>query len=160
MKEINREIASAIIFSKDGKLLMGKKHAEGGGSYADCWHIPGGGIDDGETLIEAVIREVREETGIELSEADLKPLEAVGEGSSKKIDKATGEEVIAHMKFNRFEVHLPVNAEEVVLSSDGEFEKLEWFSREELNEVEQIPGGREFFREMGYMNPVREMSNE
>jgi hypothetical protein len=37
MKIIHRDIASALIFSKDGKLLMGMKESKSGCLYADCW---------------------------------------------------------------------------------------------------------------------------
>lgn len=41
MREIERQIVSALIFSKDGKLFQGMKDPNKGGVYSDCWHIPG-----------------------------------------------------------------------------------------------------------------------
>jgi ADP-ribose pyrophosphatase YjhB (NUDIX family) len=36
-------------------------------SYVGGWHLPGGGLERAESLQEAAIRELREETGIEAS---------------------------------------------------------------------------------------------
>lgn len=151
MKEIERTIASVLIFSSDGKLLMGQKDPLAGGVYADCWHIPGGGVDEGESLTAAAIREAKEEVGIMLSEEQLVPVAEVGAGTSEKTLKETGEVVLCHMKFHRFEVQLAEPAEAVALILGDDLVTAEWFSKEELATVKQIPGGREFFIRQGYI---------
>jgi 8-oxo-dGTP pyrophosphatase MutT (NUDIX family) len=35
-------------------------------TYIDGWHLPGGGVEPGETALDAITREFREETGIVL----------------------------------------------------------------------------------------------
>jgi 8-oxo-dGTP diphosphatase len=46
----------------DGNLLLVRR---GHGPAAGEWSIPGGRLEAGETIAEAVVREVREETGLE-----------------------------------------------------------------------------------------------
>lgn len=57
-----RRIGVRAIIFKDGKLLANKFHHEGGESAH--WATPGGGLDPHETIVDGVIREIIEETGI------------------------------------------------------------------------------------------------
>lgn len=51
----------AAIFDDQGRLLC-VRHSYGKG----LWSLPGGGIEDNETVIDALKREVLEETGLEV----------------------------------------------------------------------------------------------
>lgn len=151
MREIRRKIASAIIISKDHKILMGRKDPSKGGVYPDCWHIPGGGIDEGETIEQALKREVIEETGIDISSYKIKFIPIINSGIAEKILK-TGERVLCNMEFNVFEINIDdKDAEDIILHPADDLIKTQWFSLEELNNVKQIPGGREFFVQAGYI---------
>lgn len=57
-------IVCCVIVNENGEVLFLKRHSEdlGGGK----WGFPGGRIDDGERPAEAMVREIREETGIKL----------------------------------------------------------------------------------------------
>lgn len=63
-----RVIVSAII-EKNGKFLFGKK-PQNVGPYPNTWHLLGGGIKQGELIIDAVKREVFEESGIEITDTE------------------------------------------------------------------------------------------
>lgn len=51
---------SGYITNEKGDALLVRTHWR-----SDTWELPGGGVDAGETLDEACIREIKEETGIE-----------------------------------------------------------------------------------------------
>lgn len=51
---------TALIRNEQGRLLMAR-HAG-----SDLWGTPGGGVDPNESPQDAVVREVREETGLEV----------------------------------------------------------------------------------------------
>ena len=53
------------IISKDSNLLLTQRSPKL--AFPNAWVMPGGHIEIGETLEECVIREVREETGIIVS---------------------------------------------------------------------------------------------
>lgn len=149
MREIKRTIVSALIFSKDNKLLMGKKDPAKGGVYSDCWHIPGGGIDEGETFEEALQREIQEEVGIDVSLYNPVIVPEKGSGISEKV-LDTGEKVLCRMEFNRFRVDIKDKlASEIEVKFGDDLIETRWFSKDELSDVKQIPGGKEFFQKIG-----------
>lgn len=113
MRTINREIVSALLISKDKKVFMGKKDPHAGGVYSDCWHIPGGGVEGGESLEETLAREIKEETGIDILPYAKLLVSSDGKGESKKIIKETGEEVLVKMQFNVFKVELTELAKDI-----------------------------------------------
>lgn len=130
---------------------MGRKDPAKGGVWPDVWHIPGGGIDEGEALEQALAREVMEEVGLDISQATVKHLKHNFTGATEKTLKDTGERVLCHMLFNHFEVQLNENAEDVKLHLSDDLVAIRWFTLDELPNVKQIPGSLEWFEEMGYI---------
>src|SRR5438105_15871556 len=56
----------ALIVNKEGKILLTKSH-----KWFDKYTLPGGHIEVGETMKEAVIREVKEEVGLDVEVAEM-----------------------------------------------------------------------------------------
>ena len=58
----------AVITDEQGRLLLIKRGHE---PAAGLWSLPGGRIEPGETDAEALVREMREETGLEVAPGPL-----------------------------------------------------------------------------------------
>jgi len=70
----------ALLVSPSGRVLLLHTH-----KWRGLWGVPGGKIDYGETLVTALKREVREETGLSIAEICWAPVqEAVNSGEFHK----------------------------------------------------------------------------
>lgn len=64
-----RFIVVGVVQNLGGEYLLCRM-PDGRGVFPGEWGLPGGGIEPGETLEEALRREVREEVGLELQEVE------------------------------------------------------------------------------------------
>jgi ADP-ribose pyrophosphatase YjhB (NUDIX family) len=117
-----RVVASAII-ERDGNILLGRK-AKGVGPYPDTWQFPGGGINlEEESIIDAVKREVKEETNL-----DIAQIEKVDFDEDFKLNKQ-GE--MTHYLFLVFKIKPTSTA----CTPGDDLVDLKWFSKEELEKL-------------------------
>ncbi|WP_010275730.1 NUDIX domain-containing protein [Paenibacillus senegalensis] len=75
----------AIIRDDNGRILLQRRSDYGN------WGLPGGGMDPGESIEETMIREVKEETGLEVEQYELY---TVYSGSRMKYTYPDGNEVV------------------------------------------------------------------
>src|SRR5258708_19091933 len=62
------EVSAALIF-RDGKLLIAQRHASA--HLGGLWEFRGGKREAGETFEQCLVREIREELGVEICVGEL-----------------------------------------------------------------------------------------
>lgn len=112
MKEV--KVVYALIKNKHNQILMVDNH-EG------HWSLPGGRVEEGESLVEAVVREVYEETGLTFEPGDIL---AINEGKFLKRNH--------HAIFFTFEGRIVGGVEEIKMPE--EIFQLEWVNIEQVEQ--------------------------
>ncbi len=64
-------ISTVVLVNEHNEILIARRPS--GKDLAGYWEIPGGKFEPGETAQAAAIREMKEELGIDIAEADLSP---------------------------------------------------------------------------------------
>lgn len=119
----SRVIVAAVI-EKKGKILLGRKEKDRG-PYPNKWLIPGGGVNLGdESLVEALSREVLEETGLKIEK-----LENLFFDEDYQPDK---NHEMTHYIFLTFKV-TPVDCDAI---AGDDLEQVCWFDKVDLSGLE------------------------
>jgi 8-oxo-dGTP diphosphatase len=129
----------AVVVDHDRLLLVRRGH----GAAAGLWSIPGGKVEWGETLAEAVTRELREETGLEgLCGAFLGWAELLfGDDPANPAAEVTYHHVVLD-----FEVSV-LGDDEPVAGDDAA--EVRWVDLHEVGEQRLVPGLAEFLHDHG-----------
>lgn len=149
MRTIERDIVGAFIFSSDNKVLLG--HNKKGGVYQDQLIVPGGGIEDGESKLDALKRETSEETGIDISDAIVTEIEGVSVGESEKTLRDIGERVLVKMNFYDFKVQLGSDSEATELKFEDDYAEARWYTAEELAQANIGPATESTLKKLDFI---------
>lgn len=106
----------AVVFNKKGKILLIRRSVKT--SRAGGWDLPGGAVDKGEDPIKSIVRETKEETGIEIF--DVVPVHVISYESKGDFAVIVG--YSAHAK-----------GEKVILS--WEHDEYKWVTKEEALKI-------------------------
>ena len=133
-------IVVAVIQNSAGEYLLCRKPATRG-VFPGQWAIPGGGIEPGERMIDALRREVREEVGLEIEA--IRPL-FFKDGEYPKL-YPDGSQQDIYMIFLLFSCLAPGN--EVHLGE--EFEAFAWVKAANLGQYDLNEQTRATFTHLG-----------
>lgn len=104
----------ALIFNPEGKLLLVRSH-----KFHDKYVVPGGHIEVGERMVDAVVREAKEETGLDVYAPQLIFFQ----------EFIQDESFWQKMHFIFFDFALKTDSSEVVLNDEAE--AYAWVTMEE-----------------------------
>lgn len=103
------------VYIKNGKILLQKRNVE---PFKGCWHIIGGHIEENETLQEALKREFKEETNLDIE------VGAIIDGRIEKTSDRTKIIIVFKVASAQGEINL-----------NSESEEYGWFSEIPSNSV-------------------------
>lgn len=108
----------ALIINAEGKLFLTRSH-----KWRDGWVVPGGHVELGERMEEALRREVKEETGLEIYDIQFLMYQEL------VYDEAFWE----RRHFISFDYQCRTDMEEVRLNSEAQ--EYQWVTAEEALEL-------------------------
>jgi 8-oxo-dGTP pyrophosphatase MutT (NUDIX family) len=138
-RKLRRKVR-AVVTDQTGRVLLIRPH----GYAEDCWTLPGGGVEAGETAVEAVSRELQEELGLSVEQADQAvPLnirsEFVYRPDHKEKRGLDHDGQLAEI----FHCLLPAGIR--ICRQVEEIEAVGWFTQGEALEAFKVPAQRSLF---------------
>lgn len=106
-----------ILVAADGAVLLQLRDDKDWIPYPGMWAVPGGMLEPGESPLDCIVREVREELGVDLAPEVVVHLETVA--------RSYGVE-------HTFTAPLDVPADEIVLT---EGQRVDWFTPEQVAQM-------------------------
>ena len=123
-----------VVVNDKKEILMVKQHHEN----RDIWMVPGGGIEEGENSIQASVREVKEETGLDITVTGMA-------WHMEEVSEARGQRFVNYMvgKVEGGQLNLGRDPE---LDDDKQvMREVAFMSKEEIDDLENV--FPDFFRD-------------
>ena len=124
-------VGIGAIIMHDGKILLEKRKNDPGKGK---WSVPGGVVELGENVIQTVIREVKEETGLDVAEPEHIDV----------VDQITRDEG-GRIKYHFVIIDYLVKLKGGMLKAASDADELEWVSLSEVEKYDLTGAFRAFF---------------
>lgn len=139
-RKLRRKVR-AVVTDQAGRVLLIRPY----GYADDCWTLPGGGVEAGESAIDAIGRELREELGLSSDQAKILVSlnirsEFIYEAAHKAKHQLDHDGQLAEL----FHCEVPngVNIRRQV----EEIQEVSWFAQDEAIEAIKVPAQRSLFQ--------------
>jgi nucleoside triphosphatase len=142
-----RLVVVPIVRDEQRRILLCKMPADRG-VFPDKWGLPGGGVEAGERMYQALEREIREELGVSLVEA--KPLFFKDGLHKKTLPDGSKREI--YMVFLLFECRISSTE---TISLNDEFCEYAWVEPARLSSYDLNSATRETFQFLGLLEAKR-----
>ncbi|WP_020520381.1 NUDIX hydrolase [Catelliglobosispora koreensis] len=128
MEKRRRVGAYGIVHDEQGRVLLVRSSERS--NHPGVWYLPGGGLDHGEDPNAGVIRELKEETGLDVEIVGLRSV-------SSDLVEFPWRNVLLH--HDRIVFDLAVTGGTLLSEVDGTTDLPKWVSPEELPELILVP---------------------
>ena len=124
-------VGTGAIIVCDGKMLLEKRKNDPGKGR---WSVPGGVVELGENVTQTVIREVKEETGLDVAEPEHIDV----------VDQITRDEN-GRIKYHFVIIDYLVNLKGGTLNAASDADALQWVSLDDVEKYDLTSTFRAFF---------------
>lgn len=129
-----RASAGGVVVGRDGKLVLVEQHG-------NTWSLPKGGIEAGETPLQAAVREIKEETGL----VDLVYIQELGTYERYSIGK-DGVSELEELGLRPRTFFLFTTGAQTLVPQDGEVTNARWVTYTEALSLLTHPKDKDFLK--------------
>ena len=142
MKKMRQRIIVCPVIQNEGEYLLCKM-AKDRGVFPGQWALPGGGVEPGETIENALRREIREELGDALEIAHIQPWTFRDDRRKKTYADGSQEEI-----YMIYLIYDCVTANRAITFNE-EFQETAWVAPAALKAMDLNEATRLTFRQKG-----------
>jgi ADP-ribose pyrophosphatase YjhB (NUDIX family) len=126
-------IGAAVLVVHEDKVLLGKRNKTN--AYGK-WVIPGGGVDFGESLEQAAIRELKEETNIDITNLSFLRFKEI---------------IFPDHDYHRIVFFYKAKPTSFDLIARDDLDKVQFFTKKELTKLNLVDSAEVILKEEGYL---------